>query len=126
MAHVVENVAYAKHSANNPLSAQERKLIDRIRESYTKLAPIPCTDCQYCQPCPNDIDIPRIFELYNEAMMYQDFRSPRFFYQSINGVKPEQRADRCIECGECEDVCPQAIAIQEWLKKAHELLSVSQ
>lgn len=41
MAHVVENVAYAEHSADNTLSAEERKLIDRIREAYIGLAPIP-------------------------------------------------------------------------------------
>ena len=126
MAHVVENVACAEHAADNTLSAQERKLIDRIREAYIGLAPIPCTNCQYCQPCPNSVDIPRIFELYNEALMYKDFRSPRFFYQSITGLKAEQRGDRCLECGECEAVCPQEIGISEWLKKAHELLSVAQ
>jgi predicted aldo/keto reductase-like oxidoreductase len=58
--------------------------------------------------------------------MYKDFRSPRFFYQSITGLKAEQRGDRCLECGECEAVCPQEIGISEWLKKAHELLSVAQ
>jgi uncharacterized protein len=126
MAHVVENVAYAEHSAEKGLSAEEQKLIDRIREAYAGLAPIPCTNCRYCQPCPNSIDIPHIFELYNDALMYNDFRTPRFFYQSITGLKAEQRADRCIECGECEAVCPQEIDIQAWLKKAHELLSVSQ
>jgi predicted aldo/keto reductase-like oxidoreductase len=126
MAHVVENVACAEHAADNTLSAEERKLIDRIKEAYTELAPIPCTNCQYCQPCPNSVDIPRIFELYNEALMYKDFRSPRFFYQSITGLKAEQRGDRCLECGECEAVCPQEIGISEWLKKAHELLSVAQ
>jgi predicted aldo/keto reductase-like oxidoreductase len=126
MAHVVENVAYAEHAADQTLTVQERKLIDRIREAYRGLTPIPCTNCQYCQPCPNSVDIPRIFELYNEALMYNDLRSPRFFYQSITGLKAQQRADRCLECGECEAVCPQEIGIPEWLKKAHELLSVAQ
>jgi hypothetical protein len=125
MAHVIENVAGAERSADHPLSAEERKLIDRIREAYIGLAPIPCTNCQYCQPCPNGVDIPRIFELYNDALMYKDYRTSRFLYQSIISLKVEQRGDRCIECGECEAVCPQEISIQEWLKKAHELLSVA-
>jgi predicted aldo/keto reductase-like oxidoreductase len=124
MAHVVDNVICAQQAGNN-LSAREQKLIDRIREAYAGLAPIPCTNCQYCQPCPNGVNIPRIFELYNEALMYNDFRSPRFFYQGITGLRAEQRGDRCIECGECEAVCPQEIGIPEWLKKAHELLSVA-
>jgi predicted aldo/keto reductase-like oxidoreductase len=126
MTHVVENVAYAEQSSDNGLSAEERQLIDRIREAYAGLAPIPCTSCRYCQPCPNSIEIPRIFELYNDAVMYNDLRSPRFFYQGVTGLKAEQRADRCIQCGECEAVCPQEIGISEWLKKAHELLGVVQ
>ena len=124
MAHVIENVACAEHSTDHTLSADERKLIDRIRKTYIGLAPIPCTNCQYCQPCLNGVNIPRIFELYNDALMYKDFRTSRFLYQSIISLKAEQRGDRCIECGECEAVCPQEIRIQDWLKKAHELLSI--
>jgi predicted aldo/keto reductase-like oxidoreductase len=38
-------------------------------------------------------------------------------------MKEEQKADKCVECGECEEKCPQSIEITKWLKKAHELLS---
>jgi predicted aldo/keto reductase-like oxidoreductase len=33
------------------------------------------------------------------------------------------RADKCIDCNKCVEVCPQKIAIPEQLKKAHEILS---
>ncbi|MDD5723722.1 MAG: aldo/keto reductase [Syntrophales bacterium] len=120
--HVVENVACAERSFVNSLSEDEQRLILQVREAYREVAPIPCTNCQYCQPCPNGVAIPQIFDLYNEALMYSDLWAPRFVYQGNNSLKAEQRGDQCIECGLCEDLCPQEIGIQEWLKKAHELL----
>ncbi|GAG13265.1 unnamed protein product, partial [marine sediment metagenome] len=37
-------------------------------------------------------------------------------------VEEKQRADLCIECRQCEDLCPQHLPVAEWLKKAHALL----
>ena len=45
----------------------------------------------------------------------------RFRYQIV--LQPEQRADRCIACGQCTEQCPQSIDIPEWMPKAAELLS---
>ena len=65
--------------------------------------------------------IPAIFELYNEANVYSESRQGRANYQGMGprGMKPEQRADNCIECGNCVEACPQQIDIPDWLKKAH-------
>jgi predicted aldo/keto reductase-like oxidoreductase len=73
-------------------------------------------------PCPNGVNISRIFELYNDANTYDDIRRGRFLYHGPFGLKPEDRADNCVECKECEEVCPQEIPITEWLKKARALL----
>ncbi len=77
-------------------------------------------------PCPNAVEIPRIFQLYSEAIMYDDPSTARFFYRGPDGLKEEQRADQCTECGECLDACPQEIAIPEWLQKVHALLGPRQ
>jgi predicted aldo/keto reductase-like oxidoreductase len=122
MEQVTENVATAGRSRPGILTADELALIDRVRKEYEKLIPIPCTKCGYCQPCSNGVEIPTIFELYNEAVIYNDARTPRLRYRGPLGLKEEQRADQCIECGECVDACPQQIPIPEWLKKAHLLL----
>jgi predicted aldo/keto reductase-like oxidoreductase len=126
MEQVVENVAAAGRSGPGILTADELKLIDQAREEYKKLSPIPCTKCGYCLPCPNGVEIPTIFELYNEAIIYNDARTARFRYRGPNGLKEEQRADQCIECEECVEACPQQIPIPEWLKKAHLLLGPRQ
>jgi predicted aldo/keto reductase-like oxidoreductase len=119
MAQVEENVALGERSAGNALTAEELKLIDCIRDIYNESSPVPCTKCRYCMPCPNGINIPRIFDLYNEVFMYNETRVPLLFYSML----PEaEQADHCTECGECDELCPQNIEISEWLKKAHDLL----
>jgi len=126
MEQVMENVATAGRSGPDILTADELALIDRVREEYKKLSPIPCTKCGYCLPCSSGVEIPTIFELYNEAVIYNDARTARFRYRGPDGLKEEQRADQGIECGECVDACPQQIPIPEWLKKAHLLLGPRQ
>jgi predicted aldo/keto reductase-like oxidoreductase len=120
MQQVVENVASAGRSAPGSLTAADLALIARVRDKYRELAPIPCTNCKYCQPCPNGVSIPRVFEAYNEAIMYNNASHARLVYSQW--FSPEERADRCLRCGECEAACPQQIPIMEWLEKAHQFL----
>jgi len=122
MEQVVENVAVAARSGPGTLTADEMALFNRVREAYRGLSPVPCTSCGYCMPCPNGVEIPSIFQIYNEAIMYDDPRTGRFRYRGPNGLKEEQRADQCTECGDCMDACPQDIDIPEWLQKAHSML----
>jgi predicted aldo/keto reductase-like oxidoreductase len=122
MEQVVENVAAAEQSGPGTLTANELTVIDRVREAYRGLSPIPCTNCGYCMPCPNGVEIPSIFQIYNETITYDDPRTGRFRYRGPNGLKEEQQADQCIECDECLEACPQEIPIPEWLEKAHKLL----
>jgi len=122
MEHVVENVAIADRSGPGTLTADELALIDRVREAYRELSPIPCTGCGYCMPCSSGVDIPRILDLYSRAIMYDELQQSRFMYNFPLVLGEDQRADQCTECEECLEACPQHIAIPEWLKKAHELL----
>ncbi len=121
MEQVVENVAVASRSAPGILTEEESALYGRVRDAYQGLSPIPCTACGYCMPCPNGVDIPRNFQIYNDAVMYNDMRTGRFYYRG-GRIEEEQRADQCTECSECVDACPQEIPIPEWLKKVHEEL----
>jgi len=116
---VQENIASADRSGPGTLTAEELALIARVRDKYRELAPIPCTGCEYCQPCPSGVKIPRIFEIYNDAIMYGTMEQARMFY---GWLQEEERADRCAACGECEEKCPQDIAIIEWLARVHQAL----
>jgi hypothetical protein len=98
------------------LSSEALILIDKVREEYRRLVPVPCTNCKYCMPCPNGVEIADILKYYNDAMIYDNPRAPRFLYHNL---PKEKQADNCVECFECEEKCPQAIPISEQLKKAH-------
>jgi hypothetical protein len=113
MSHVEENLISADHAGD--FTDDDLRIIDQVREAYRQLSPIPCTGCRYCMPCPNGVDIPRILELYNDALVYEAPKKERFLYRML----PEKaRADNCVRCGECEEVCPQHIQIADWLEKA--------
>jgi predicted aldo/keto reductase-like oxidoreductase len=117
MEHVEENIASAIRSKIGLFSAEERSLVEQARQSFRDLAPIPCTDCKYCLPCPTGVNIPRIFRVYNTVIMHNTHDPTRWGY--ISSLSGEERADQCVACGKCEQVCPQQIIIVDWLKKVH-------
>jgi uncharacterized protein len=121
MQHVEENLKSASKSGIGTLTAEELVLVDRVSKAYRVLSPIPCTDCKYCMPCPSDVAIPNIFSIYNGYKMYGDEEGAKRSYNQF--MKPENRADQCVECGQCEQACPQQIEIIDWLKKAHAFLA---
>jgi len=121
MRHVQENLKSAEQSGVNTLVPEEIATVDRARNAYRALSVVPCTNCKYCMPCPNGVAIPRVFDMLNQAAMYNDAQTARRRYNHV--LKPEERADRCVACGACESACPQQIQIINWLKTAHERLN---
>ena len=121
MEHVEENLAVAAQSAVGIMTDADQALIDAVRDAYASMEPIPCTQCEYCLPCPSGVAIPRIFDVYNEAVAFDAWGHGRWVYKDF--IKPEEQADNCTECGECEAICPQNIKIINWLATAHEKLT---
>jgi predicted aldo/keto reductase-like oxidoreductase len=116
MEQVVEDVSLADSSEPDSLTVQELVLISKVREAYRKLRPNPCTSCRACMPCPEGIDVPRIFELYNDAFIYNDAKTAWSLYYG-----EQHSVDSCTECGACENACAKRLAMLDWLKKAHRL-----
>ena len=119
MQHVVENLASAGVSSVGALTAEELALVAKVQAQYDELCPIPCTQCRYCMPCPNGVDIPRNFEALNHAAMYNAFENARRQYERIEEAA---RASACIQCRQCEELCPQSIEISAWMPLVHEVL----
>jgi len=115
---VAANVALADTAESDCFTVGEEIFISRVRDAYRKLKAIPCTACRGCMPCPLGIDVPRIFEIYNDAVMYDDIETARSLYRI-----ERHNIDSCDECGSCVRACGFKIPIMDWLKKARKLLA---
>jgi predicted aldo/keto reductase-like oxidoreductase len=121
MEQVEANLRTANAATVNSFNPAELEAIDLVRRKYKERFPIPCTNCQYCMPCPNGVAIPRIFGLYNSGVAYDDKPGVRFTYRQF--FKENERADQCIQCRICEEKCPQKIPVSEWMPKVHTALT---
>ncbi len=78
-----------------------------------------CTQCSYCMPCPNGVDIPENFSILNNGAMYDKLADARRRYAEM---AEGARASACQACRQCEDQCPQSIPISEWMPLVHSVL----
>jgi predicted aldo/keto reductase-like oxidoreductase len=120
---VEENLRSAERSARGSLGPADRALIERLQAAYRERAVVPCTKCDYCLPCPNGVNIPRNFELYNDALIHGDPATPRVLYERF--LAETERASSCTQCRECEPKCPQSITIADWMPAVDGLLGQS-
>lgn len=121
MDHVVENVKTASEAGVGSLTEKELDLIDQVTELYNKNVKVGCTSCEYCLPCPQDVSIPDIFELYNNIYVYGTEEESKKSYERM--IELEKDVSKCIECGACESNCPQHLEIINFLKDAEKVLT---
>jgi len=113
---VKQNIATACDSGVGQLDEEARELVRRVQARYAELSPVPCTKCGYCLPCPNGVNIPLNFELFNNATVFQG-SSTALCRNLYNGLAESERAGACQACGQCEERCPQDIKIGELMEK---------
>ena len=102
-----------------PLSDEERAAIDKVIEVMFRVEQIGCTACRYCTDgCPMSISIPDIISAINTKRKFPGDMRPQFFYNGL--VARTGKASDCIECGQCEGVCPQHLPIITILKEGVE------
>jgi predicted aldo/keto reductase-like oxidoreductase len=97
-------------AASGPLTAEEERILE---QEARELGANFCRRCEYCRPCPGEIDIPMIFLLDGYYVRYnlQDWARDRY-----NGLPAG--VDSCLDCGECEERCPYKLPIRRMLKEA--------
>ena len=103
-----DNLSYMTNF--EPLRETESGTLEKVVEELKKVPVIPCTSCKYCvEGCPQKINIPGIFEGYNNYTIYQNLEGSKGHYRWLTGGKG--KASDCIACGACESHCPQHIGI---------------
>ena len=110
---IEQNVGIA--NTYEPMSEAEQEEIrafgDRLGRGY-------CYGCDYCQPCPAEINIPGILQLLQKQQRIS-WEWPQFRQQY---AQFEHTIDDCLDCAECEDACPQHLPVRELLQEAKQKL----
>ncbi len=113
-----------------PLNDEENAIIKKVVEIINRTTAIPCTNCKYCEAaCPLQIPAGDYFMLYNdyyrttESTDYNNVVTQALTYGNL--IEYRTPASDCINCGQCEKVCPQHLEIATLLKeKIHEDLNM--
>ncbi len=108
MEQMVDNTSYMDPLV--PLSAEENAVIAEVTDIINSNTAIPCTACQYCvDGCPQNIPIPQYFSLYNNQYQFGKTAAHMVYYMNL--TQDYGKASDCINCGQCEEHCPQHIDI---------------
>ncbi|MBP3596942.1 MAG: aldo/keto reductase [Clostridia bacterium] len=115
---VKENVKFASTSEVGEFTDDEYKLLEEVVNSINEKMKVGCTGCRYCMPCPQNVDIPGTFSAYNKCYSDSKYVGLKEYVMCTLMRKDATSASNCIECGKCEQHCPQGIEIRKELKKA--------
>ena len=126
MEHLEDNLKTFLHF--KPLNDEEMDFLKEAAGLIRKYPLVPCTNCQYCMPCPYGIDIPTIFKHYNscvndgyiaQSTEQKDFKKLKKIYLSTydKAIESIRQADHCISCNTCVSHCPQHIRIPRELRR---------
>ena len=120
MEQLLDNTGYMSEPV--PVDDTEKEIIKKAVSIINKNIAVPCTGCSYCTDgCPQNIAIPKYFSLYNTDK--QELKTKRWtpqgeYYSRLTTVFG--KASDCVECGQCEGVCPQHLPVIKHLKEVAE------
>ncbi len=116
MEQLLDNISYMKDF--KPLNQEEKSLVYKVVDIINGNIAIPCTSCSYCtEGCPQNIAIPKYFSLYNADLQESKDKgwTPQGEYYARLTDEFGTASD-CVECGQCEEACPQHLPIIKNLK----------
>ena len=87
-----------------------------VKNDIKNSVKVGCTGCNYCCPCPKGVDIPAVFQCYNQ--LSEDSHARWRYIQMTTFRKETTNAAKCVGCGACTKKCPQNLDIPQLLKEA--------
>lgn len=96
------------------LKEDDKKAIVQVATTLKSRVKNGCTGCAYCMPCPAGVDIPRNFSIWNSYGMYNNEGELNWLWS--HDIDDKAKAKNCVECGQCEEACPQKLNIRVDLK----------
>jgi predicted aldo/keto reductase-like oxidoreductase len=124
MSQLEDNVETAKKALPDMLTTAETETYDSVIKIIEATYKIPCTGCNYCMPCSQNVNIPACFTAYNVSYATGMISGLTQYVTSTGSLDPRKKyaASNCEECGACEKKCPQHISIMKSLKNVRKRL----
>ena len=119
---VEENIKTASEAVAGDFTQEDNDLIDEVRTIIKENERIGCTGCRYCMPCPKGVEIPGIFRSWNTMYTESKFSGRAQYFQAFSLTDNPGYASQCVQCGKCEQHCPQSLPIRQKLKEADKAL----
>ncbi|HIZ08006.1 MAG TPA: aldo/keto reductase [Candidatus Eubacterium avistercoris] len=113
-----ENCRIASEMSPGSFLKEDFAFIESIKKEINQSMKVGCTGCGYCMPCPKGVDIPMAFSSYNRIYSEGKGAARKGYMQCTLMRHNPTSASLCVECGKCEQHCPQGIPIRAELKKA--------
>jgi predicted aldo/keto reductase-like oxidoreductase len=102
----IEEIVAIVESGDWELTPQELQQIEvRRAELGTQF----CRQCGYCQPCPEDVQIPMVMITETMWKLWPRETFLEWMGKVIDGAR------NCVQCGECEAKCPYQLPIREMI-----------
>ncbi len=114
---IKENIEIADRSEANQLTEENHEMFGKIKKILWQKMKVPCTGCNYCMPCPVNVDIPTCFSCYNDLATVGKLSAIKKYLMQTSLKTEASNASLCIECRKCEKKCPQNILISERLQE---------
>lgn len=119
---IEENIETASAVEIGEFGEAEDKMLTEVVNAINSKMKVGCTGCGYCMPCPMGVDIPSTFAAYNCCYSEGKFWALVDYLKCTAVRKSSTAASNCIQCGKCEEHCPQHIEIRNELKAAKKAL----